>query len=195
MLEFLRNKILPLILFLGELIILIVLAYFTVRLIHTFVFQPYYVVGPSMEPNFYDQDYLLIDKISYHFSTPERGEIVIVKMPNNQKSLIIKRVIGLPGETVKVLDGKVYIFNDQYPSSARLSEPYLLEGLETKGEIERKLGLNEYFVMGDNRPVSYDGRSFGPIDKSLIVGRTLFRVWPFSHIKFFGDPTYQYIFN
>lgn len=152
-----------------------------VFLVRYFIIQPFYVKGSSMEPNFYEKDYLIIDEISYRFSQPQRGDIVVFKL-NTQgyNEYLIKRIIGLPGETVVVKDGKVTIKNSDNPDGYVLDESYLPSGTETLGEVVETVPDDSYFVLGDNRGVSYDSRYFGSIKRSVIVGKTLLRGWPLN---------------
>ncbi|TAN33493.1 signal peptidase I [Patescibacteria group bacterium] len=176
-------------LFLLELIKVLVLAGVTIVLVRYFLFKPFYVKGASMEPNFYDHEYLIIDELTYRFRPPERGEVIVFKYPENPKDFFLKRIVGLPGERVKVAEGKITIYNQEFPEGKILDEPYLVGDI-TVGEKSTNLGPEQYFVLGDNRANSYDSRRFGAIDKSLIVGRSLFRGWPLNRIEFFKAPTY-----
>src|SRR5690606_17051105 len=130
----------------------------------------FYVKGASMEPNFYDHEYLIIDELSYRFRDPMRGEIVVFRYPRDPREYFIKRVVGLPGETVEITDGKVIISNAQYPNGLELEEEYL-DGVPTDGKKKITLGADEYFVLGDNRDESLDSRAFGPLTRDHIVGR------------------------
>jgi len=154
-----------------------------------FLIQPFYVKGASMEPSFYDHEYLIVDEISYRFKPIDRGEVVVFRYPLNPQEYFIKRVLALPGETVQVKDAEVIVYNDQNPGGLVLDESYLAEGTPTYANNEEKivLGDNEYFVLGDNRTASKDSRTFGPINKSFITGRVFFRGWPFSRINVFND--------
>ena len=148
-----------------------------------------------MEPSFYDQEYLIIDELSYHLKTPQRGDIIVFRYPKNPQEFFIKRVIGLPGEKVQIKDGGVYIINKKNPDGIALDEPYLTSGVKTYGYSDNEitsLGDNEYYVMGDNRGSSKDSRSFGPVNKSFIIGKVFFRGWPFDKVKVFNsDPAYN----
>ncbi len=176
-----------------DLIKIAIVAFIVVWPIHHFVFLPFYVVGPSMEPNFYDNDYLIIDEISYRFNKPERGEVVIFHSPANPKNYLIKRTIGLPNERILIKSGKVYIYNDQSPLGVELDEGgYLAPGITTAGQIDVKLAGNEYYVLGDNRNISLDSRVFGPIKKSLITGRAWFRGWPLKTMGFIKTSVFAY---
>jgi len=175
--------------FLLDMVKVTVLAGLTITLVRYFLFKPFYVKGASMEPNFFDKEYLIIDEISYRLRTPQRGEVVVFKYPENQKEFFLKRIIALPGERVKISEGKITIYNDQHPEGVVLDEPYLPSDLLTSGERSFvPLTANQYFVMGDNRPNSYDSRRFGAVDKSLLVGRVFLRGWPFNRAEIFNEP-------
>ena len=159
-----------------------------------YLIQPFYVKGASMEPNFYDKEYLIIDEISYRFHEPVRGDIIVFRYPRNPEEYFIKRVIALPGEKAQIKDGSAYIYNQANPQGLKLEETYLPAGDKTYGLNEEiiTLGANEYYVLGDNRNSSKDSRSFGPVDKKLITGRVLLRGWPFGRINVFSAPEYSY---
>ena len=176
-------------LFLLELVKVAVLAGITIALVRYFLFKPFYVKGASMEPNFFDKEYLIIDELSYRLRAPQRGEVIVFKYPNNPKEYFLKRIIGLPGERVKVSEGQVTVYNKEHPEGVVLDEPYLPQDLLTVGNgLPVQLDENNYCVMGDNRQNSYDSRRFGPIDKSLIVGRAWFRGWPFNRAQILSEP-------
>jgi len=148
-----------------------------------------------MEPNFFDHEYLIIDEISYRFHNPVRGDIIVFRYPKDPQEYFIKRVIGLPGEKVEIRGGQVYIYNQEFKDGVALDETYLPKGLQTvdtSGTESVTLGPNEFFVLGDNRNESKDSRSFGPVDKSFLIGRVMFRGWPLDRITLFQTPTYQY---
>lgn len=134
-------------------------------LTHYFFFSLLIVRGKSMEPGFIDGDALVINKIVYEISTPKRGDVIAMYFPGETQKRFIKRIIGLPGETVKVTDGNVYI-NDRL-----LPEDYLDPSIITIPSLENKLGAGEYFVFGDNRALSSDSRAWGPVPKSFIIGQ------------------------
>jgi len=159
-----------------------------------YLIQPFYVKGASMEPNFYDKEYLIIDEISYRFHTPERGDIIVFRYPRNPEEYFIKRIIGLPGEKIQIKDGLIYVYNKENSSGLKLGEPYLPTGDKTYALNEEIITLSgsEYYVLGDNRNSSKDSRSFGPVDKKLITGRVLLRGWPFNRIDVFSAPQYSY---
>ncbi|MBI4993124.1 MAG: signal peptidase I [Candidatus Magasanikbacteria bacterium] len=176
-------------LFFLELIKIVILAGVTIGLVRYFLFKPFYVRGQSMEPNFYEKDYLIIDELSYRLREPVRGEVIVFKAPNASKDYYLKRIVGLPGERVKVSDNKIIIYNNEYPQGMVLPEMYLDK--TTVGEIDQTLGPNDYFVLGDNRGASYDSRRFGPIEKETIVGRAWLRGWPFTRAAAFSAPEYE----
>src|SRR3990167_1161190 len=147
-----------------------------------FLIKPFYVKGASMEPNFYDHEYLIIDEITYRFSAPERGDSVVFRFPLDPGQYFIKRIIGLPNEKIKIADGKIYIFNQAKPEGEVLNENYLLPAMKTLGEVEVQLGADEYYLLGDNRISSLDSRIFGPVQRADIVGRTFLRGWPIDRI-------------
>ena len=138
--------------------------------VYIFLIQPHRVKGDSMLPNFYDGELLLTEKVSYRFDKPERGDVVVFEAPFPKKVDFIKRTIGLPGDSVKIEDGKIMI------NSENLRENY--ETQSTGGNINVKLGQDQYFVLGDNRNSSSDSRSFGPIGQKSIKGRAWLVYWP-----------------
>ena len=133
-----------------------------------------------MEPSFEDGDYLLVNEISYRFSEPERGDVVIFRYPLDRSQFFIKRIIGLPDETIEIKDNTVVIYNKEKPNGFVLNEDYLAPEQKTLGSSVIKLDDNEYFVLGDNRLQSSDSRRWGPINKSLITGKAFLRPWPFT---------------
>jgi len=159
-------------------------------LMYLFLFQPHQVKGNSMYPNFHDQEYLLTDKITYRLSQPERGDVVIFKAPKNEEYDYIKRIIALPGESVKVEDCRVFINNKV------LEEPYLTSDVCTSaGRFLRSgqsltLGENEYLVFGDNRPFSSDSRDWGIVPRENIIGKAWWRYWPLDRLGFIRDVEY-----
>ena len=152
--------------------------------IRYFLVQPFFVKGASMENTFDDGDYILIDEISYRFKEPQRGDVVIFRYPQDRSQFFIKRVIGLPEETIEIKNGQVIIHNKQHPEGFTLNEPYLMPIQHTIGDLRIKLDPNEYFVLGDNRLQSSDSRRWGPVNRSLITGRVFLRAWP---INKFGE--------
>lgn len=155
-------------------IVIFALVLFTIH----FVGQRTVVDGSSMDETLADGESLIVDKITYRFSDPKRYDIVIFPSPDGDNAYFIKRVIGMPGETVQIIDGEVYI------DGKLLGENYGIETMDFAGIAEEPitLGDDEYFVLGDNRPVSRDSRSpdVGLINRSKIKGRAIFRVWPLN---------------
>jgi signal peptidase I len=183
--------------FLLEIIKVFILAVVIITPIRIFLFQPFFVQGASMEPNFEDGQYLIVNELGYKktnvgvggkdlftaqpFKELKRGDVVVFRYPKDPKQFFIKRVIGLPGETIKVSGGNVTISDSKNPSGFMLDESsYLAQGLKTQGEETVDLNADQYFVMGDNRSYSHDSRAFGPVDKSLVIGKVLVRAWPFN---------------
>ena len=158
--------------------------------IRYFLIQPFYVKGASMEPNFHDNEYLIIDELSYRFREPKRGEIVVFRYPLDPKQFFIKRVIGLPGDLVRIANGQIVIFNNEHPEGFALEESYLGQ-VPTSGDKSVKLEKNEYYVLGDNRPASLDSRIFGTVPGELITGRVILRGWPVTRLTYFEAPIYQ----
>lgn len=178
-------------LFIIEAAKIVILASITVIFVRYFLFKPFYVKGASMEPNFYGQEYLIIDEITYRFRLPERGDVIVFKYPEDPKEYFLKRIIGLPGERVKIADGKVTIYNNEHPEGVIIDESYLPSDLMTMGEKNTTLTEKQYFVLGDNRSNSSDSRRFGPVDKSLIVGRVVLRGWPLNRVQTFKTPEFS----
>lgn len=168
---------------------MLILAGITIGIVRYFLFKPFYVKGQSMEPNFYEKDYLIIDELTYRFREPNRGEVVVFKAPSGG-DYYLKRVVGLPGERVKVENQKIVVYNDDHPQGVIADEMYLSE--ETPGSVTVSLGADEYFVLGDNRDASYDSRRFGPIKENNIVGRAWLRGWPVGRISKLETPDYQF---
>lgn len=161
--------------------------------IRFFIAAPYMVSGASMEPTFFDWHYLIIDKIIYEISDPVRGDVIVLKLPQDTGRSLIKRVIGLPGEVVRISGSKVIIVNAEYPKGFTLDEPYIDPANASTGEsLEVTLGQDEYFVLGDNRHVSSDSRIWGKLPKQDIVGRADIRMFPFNMIAVLpGEMRYQ----
>lgn len=145
--------------------------------IHLFLAQATIVFGRSMEPSLFERQRLIIDKITYYFRAPNRNDIVVIKRPEMEE-LLVKRIVGLPGERVEIRDGYVYI------NGNRLPEPYP-HAQYPQNIPSYTLGPVEYYVLGDNRGNSNDSRAFGPILREDILGRVWFRYWPLSQLHSF----------
>ncbi|MFA6278489.1 MAG: signal peptidase I [Candidatus Paceibacterota bacterium] len=160
--------------------------------IRVFVISPFVVDGESMHPTFENLDYLIVDEFLYIFQTPARGDVVVFRYPDNPSIFYIKRVIGLPGETVSINRGAVTIIKAD-GSELTLAEPYIVNEDATYTK-NTSLNSGEYFVMGDNRPNSSDSRIWGPLQRKNIIGRVDLRLLPISKSSFFpGATTYSSI--
>lgn len=166
---------------------IIFLAALIVLPVRYFIFQPFIVKGDSMVPNFHSGDYLIIDEISYRFTEPQRGDVVVLKYPLDPSQRFIKRIIGLPGETVQVKNGEVWISQDGEVFT-QLKESYLPDSLITEGDVNLMLREGKYFVMGDNRQFSYDSRRWGELPQGDIIGKVFFRVLPLQAMSLMKSP-------
>lgn len=167
-----------------------VIAALIVLPIRYFLFQPFIVKGESMTPNFQSGDYLIVDEFSYKISNPQRGDVIVLKYPLDTKQRFIKRIIGLPGETIEIEDGKITIISREGLSSTLNEKGYLANLKKTDGDLKITLLDKEFFVLGDNRPFSYDSRRWGALPKEDIVGRVTLRVFPLTSIIFLSSPSY-----
>ena len=154
--------------------------------IRFFIIQPFFVKGQSMEPNFHENDYLIIDELSFRLREPQRGEAVVLRSPFEKNYFFIKRIVGLPNETISVKNGEVWIYSKDYPQGKVLDEVYLESNEITDGNLEVKIGPDQYFVMGDNRRYSYDSRRWGLLNQSDLIGRVWLRLWPINATTVFA---------
>ncbi|MCU0653592.1 MAG: signal peptidase I [Candidatus Pacebacteria bacterium] len=177
--------------FLWEVTKIVILALAIVFPIRIFLFQPFVIQGQSMEPNFHEADYLIVNELSYRLRAPERGEVVVFFYPLDTTKRFIKRIIGLPGETVEIANGKVTIMGTD-GKTVVLDETYIPADLRAPDMPASKLGENEYFVLGDNRPSSSDSQDWGVLPKKDIIGKVEFRLWPISDLSKIETPTYAY---
>ena len=172
----------------------IVLVLITALVIRSFVAQPFVVEGKSMEPTLHNAEYLIVDKIEYRLHDPQRGEIVVFKAPEAPDQNYIKRIIGMPGETVTIKDKNIFVegklIDEQYIANASQSKATAASPENPSFFLEQKLGPNEYFVMGDNRDHSSDSRSWGPLPKKNILGRAQVVLFPFSNLGWLNIPNY-----
>lgn len=150
-----------------------------------FIAQPFVVNGASMDPTFDTGEYLIVDQVTYRFEDPKRGSVVIFKYPKDTTKFFIKRIIGLPEETIEIHGTTVKIKNGDHPDGIILSEPYVAINHEKQDDLVVTLKDNEYFVMGDNRSGSSDSRMWGPVDAKLITGRPFVRLLPLQKLDFF----------
>lgn len=172
-------------------ILKIVLAVFlSVVIIRSFIAQPFIVEGSSMEPNFHNGEYLVVEKVGYRLHQPKRGDVVVLKYPHNPSINYIKRLIAMPGETIRISEGKVYI------NGTQLNESYLAAGEQTivtrnpDVPYEITLGADEYYVMGDNRNHSSDSRDGWVLTKKHIVGRSAVVLYSNDALKAVASPSY-----
>ena len=168
-----------------SLIVYAVAALVLALFVRFYIATPYIVSGASMEHTFENYDYLIVDRLTYDLRTPERGEVIVFGLPQEPSRDLIKRVIGLPGETVQIRgpEPRVTIINAEHPQGFTLSEPYLSpDNLGGSTDITMTLSKDQYFVLGDNRRVSADSRMWGILPRTDIVGRVLLRLYPFSMI-------------
>ena len=171
-----------------EIVKIVVIALAIVIPIRYFLFQPFVVNGQSMEPNFSDGNYLIIDELSYRLREPHRGEVIVFESPVDSTRLI-KRIIGLPGETIQIENDKIKIYNNENYKILNEAD-YLPEEVQTIGDFKISLAENEYLVLGDNRLASYDSRRFGPISRKNIIGRVYLRAWPLDFFDKIKTPAY-----
>ena len=159
---------------------IVIISLVTVFIIRSFIIQPFLVNGSSMEPTFSNGNYLLIDEVSYYFRSPDRGEVVVFRYPNDQSVYFIKRIVGLPGDRIVIRNNQIFI-NDK-----ELQEDYLPSLTRTDGRVDVQVGENEYFVLGDNRSYSFDSRNWGSVNKENLIGMARLRVFPFNKMKVFN---------
>jgi len=169
--------------FFTELLKFALIAIIIVVPLRLYVAKPFIVSGASMEPTFDTGQYLIVDELSYRFEAPQRLDVVIFRYPKDPTQYFIKRIIGLPGETVAIKNGDVYIttVNGQ---TTKLDEPYI-KNIGNGGDMTTTLGADQYFVMGDNRPESSDSRIWGILPRANIVGRAFLRLLPVSSASVF----------
>jgi signal peptidase I len=182
-------------LFIAELIRSIIIVVVLAYVIRAFVLQPFIVDGSSMEPLLQNNDYLLVDKLSYHFEAPKRGDVIVFRYPEDTSVNYVKRIIGLPGETVIFKDGKVEIVNSAHPNGFILNEPYIIDhsptllppGVSNSYVVPK----GSYFVMGDNRPASSDSRIWGFMPMSDMIGRVVLEAYPINDIHIIHGMNYN----
>lgn len=162
-----------------------VLALLIVVPFRMFIAQPFIVSGASMSPTFETGQYLIVDQLSYHLEPPSRGDVVIFRFPEDPSKFFIKRLIGLPGEVIEIKGQQVSISNPKTGTSETLQEPYLHDFSPRDDYLTVTLGLDEYFVMGDNRGASSDSRVWGAVPKKLLIGRAFVRLLPVDKISLF----------
>ncbi len=178
--------------FLWDLAKIVIFALAIIVPFRMFVAEPFVVSGSSMVPNFHNRDYLIVDRLTYHRSEPKRGDVVVLKFPKDTSQFFIKRIVGLPGETVRLEQGHVLVYNAENPQGFRLREDYLPSQGITLGRPEAvTLGSEEYFVLGDNRTASSDSRVWGILPKNDIIGKAWLRVLPVQSFGFVPAVSYS----
>jgi signal peptidase I len=173
----------------SEILKTVIIAFLIVLPIRYFLFQPFIVQGQSMEPNFESRDYLIVDEISYRFREPKRGEVIVFSFPQNPSQKHIKRIIGLPGETITIEQGKIIISKNSQTFVLN-EKKYLSPNTHTQSQKIKTITLkeDEYFVLGDNRENSLDSRYWGPLPRKNIIGRVILRVFPFNAFAIIAPP-------
>ncbi len=169
---------------LKEIIHFSLIALLIVLPIRLFVAQPFIVSGASMETTFSTGQYLIVDQLTYHFEQPNRGDVIVFRYPKDPSKFFIKRIIGLPGDTIDISGRTVTIINAEHPEGVVLDESYVLD-MKPSATITETLGAGEYFVMGDNRDASSDSRSWGVLQQDKIIGRAFLRLFPLPVVDVF----------
>lgn len=160
---------------------IIAVAFLIITPFRFFVAQPFIVSGASMEPTLDRGEYLVIEELSYRFEEPARGDVIIFRYPLDPDIYFVKRLIGLPGESVEIQNGEVFVRKgDMF---VKLDEPYVPAAVKTNESMITKLGASEYFVLGDNREASTDSRVWGPLKREHIIGRAYLRLFPFDEAR------------
>lgn len=163
-----------------EILIFAIIAFCIVLPFRIYIAEPYLVDGRSMDPTFATGDYLIVDKLSYELGTPQRNTVVVFKYPIDTSKTFIKRIIGLPGETIVIKDDVVTIKNTENPNGFVVDSPYVTH--HSAGSYEKTLGPDEYYVLGDNRAESFDSRYWGPVPKKDLLGKPVLRLLPVTEI-------------
>ncbi len=166
---------------LAEIIQFALIALIIVIPVRWFIAQPFIVSGASMENTFHSGEYLIVDQLSYRFSEPEAGDVIVFRYPRNPSTFFIKRIVGAPGDTIAIDGNVVTITNDEHPNGYVLDEPYIAD-MTPNTFITEELGDREYFVMGDNRDKSSDSRVWGILQRENIIGEAFLRLFPFNEI-------------
>ncbi len=169
---------------LAEIIQFALLAIIIVLPIRFFIAQPFIVSGASMENTFHTNEYLIVDRISYHLNEPERGDVIVFRYPRNPSQFFIKRIIAIPGDKITIEGDVVTLFSPGDEDGTVLEEPYV-KAMNKNSYINETLGEREYFVMGDNRNESSDSRVWGVLQRDRIIGRALIRLFPFNGLDLF----------
>ncbi len=169
--------------YLKDILVFALLAIIIVIPIRTFIAQPFLVSGVSMDPTFKTNDYLIINEVSYYFREPKREEVVVMRYPLDTSTFFIKRIIGLPLETITVKNGEITVINKDNPKGFKIDSKYVIDKHKSFESFSVTLGPTEYFVMGDNRKESSDSRFWGPLPRKDIIGTPIIRLFPFNKIE------------
>lgn len=175
----------------------IALAFIIFIVIDAFVAQPHVVVGDSMLPNFHTHERIFTQSVSYHFTPPQRGDVIVFRYPLAPANDFIKRIIGLPGEEIKITNNQIIISNSQHPQGFILNEKYLPPETRTEGKKflaegkTYKIPSGVYFVLGDHRNNSSDSREWGPVPLKNIVGKVFLRYWPPAVLSLMSGADYN----
>ncbi len=174
----------------------VIIVFALATILRVFIVQPFVVEGSSMVPRFETNDYLVVDKISYRVSAPERGDIIVFHYPNQPTINYVKRIIGLPGERVRIENNIVTVFNTENPQGFTVNEsiylqPSVVTAIPGTGSKEVVVTDNNYFVMGDNRPASSDSREWGLLPRENIIGRVVFQAFPLARASFISHARYN----
>jgi len=162
-------------------------------MIYLFIMSPQEINGQSMDPTFHNGEYILTNKVEYKISDPKRGDVVIFKSPRNKDIDYIKRIIGLPGETIRLSNSIFYVNNKKLDESLYLSPDVKTYGGSYLPEnVDITVPAGKYFVCGDNRMHSSDSREFGPIAKGDFIGKALYRYFPFDRTGVISNPVYEF---
>lgn len=168
---------------LTEIVRFSIIAILIVIPIRMFIAQPFIVSGASMENTFHSGEYIIVDQVSYYLHQPARGDVVIFRYPRDPSKFFIKRIIGVPGDTINIANAVVTITNAEHPNGFTMDEPYI-KSMTPTDNVTETLGDREYFVMGDNRDNSSDSRAWGVLQEERIVGRALIRLFPPSEFNY-----------
>jgi len=161
-----------------QIFFILFIAIVVITAVHFFVAQPFLVSGDSMQPDFASGNYLIIDELSYYLHAPRRGDLVVFRYPVDPSIFFIKRLVGLPGDTVTVRSDGEVVVKPQGQKAFIIDEPFIIPQTLTTATTSITLDSDEYFVLGDNRDASFDSRAWGPVPGRYIIGRVVARLWP-----------------
>ncbi len=162
--------------------------------VRMFIAQPFIVSGASMKETFHNGEYLIVDQVSYHLHSPQRGDVIVFRYPRDPSKYFIKRIIGVPGDTISIENSIVSITNEGHPEGFNLNEPYI-KSMKPNVAMSETLGDREYFVMGDNRDESSDSRVWGVLQEERIIGKAFLRLFPFSEVSILPGESDESIMN